>query len=134
MTTAMPSEPDPPPRLLFVYNADSGFASALVDTLHKLVAPASYTCSLCALTHGPLTMRRRWRDWLGEASFEARFVHRDELARLYPGVTPALPCVLIESETGPVDFLPAQALASMTTLDELIESIESELAASGPAR
>ena len=51
-------------RLVIVYNADAGLAAALFDAVHKVVAPATYPCSLCAVTYGALTMRPQWRRYL----------------------------------------------------------------------
>lgn len=44
-------------QLIFVYNADGGTFNAIMDSAHKLFAPSTYQCSLCAITHGMLTMR-----------------------------------------------------------------------------
>lgn len=44
-------------RLVIVYNANAGLLAGAMDSLHKLFAPASYPCKLCALTYGLLSMR-----------------------------------------------------------------------------
>lgn len=123
----MSTDPAPRPRLLFVYNADSGFRAALFDSVHKLVSPGTYACSLCALTYGPLSMRRAWRDWLRSAPFDARFVHRDELARDYPGFATPLPAVVIESEAEPHVLIGPATLDSLASIDALIAHIERAL-------
>jgi hypothetical protein len=38
-------------ELLFVYNADAGLVTGLLDTLHKVLSPSTYSCSLCAITY-----------------------------------------------------------------------------------
>lgn len=43
--------------LIFVYNAKSGLISAFGDMVHKIVSPATYPCSLCALTYGAVCAR-----------------------------------------------------------------------------
>jgi hypothetical protein len=37
-------------KLVIVYNANEGLLAGAMDSLHKLFAPASYPCKLCALT------------------------------------------------------------------------------------
>jgi hypothetical protein len=49
---------------LFVYNADSGLFNLMSDIAHKVFAPATYPCNLCAFTHSPLGMRREWKSFL----------------------------------------------------------------------
>ena len=42
-----------PQRLIFVYNADGGRLAGLKDLFHKILSPATYSCSLCAVPYGP---------------------------------------------------------------------------------
>lgn len=76
----------PEPELLFVYNADAGLLNGVLDTLHKTFAPATYACSLCAVTYGAASMRPQWREFLERLPARTRFLHRDELARQYPAL------------------------------------------------
>lgn len=46
-----------PQRLFFVYNADGGRLAGLKDMSHKFFSPATYPCSLCAITYGATLMR-----------------------------------------------------------------------------
>ena len=38
------------PRLLFVYNADTGLFNALADSAHKILSPQTYQWVLCEVT------------------------------------------------------------------------------------
>ncbi|AHJ97981.1 hypothetical protein [Hymenobacter swuensis] len=76
----------PQPELLFVYNADAGLLNGVLDTLHKTFAPATYPCSLCAVTYGARTMYPEWRVFLERLPARTQFLHRDELARQYPAL------------------------------------------------
>ncbi len=49
------------PTLICIYNADGGVLNAARDMAHKILAPATYPCSLCALTYGAFTMQSEWR-------------------------------------------------------------------------
>lgn len=127
MLYLMVIEPSPRTRLLFVYNADSGIVAALLDSVHKLVSPGTYGCCLCALTYGPVTMRRVWRDWLRSAPFDARFMHRDEFVRDYPDAGVSLPAVLIERGGGPDLLIGPEELDTISSIDELTARIENAL-------
>ena len=119
-------------RLIFVYNADSGFLNMLKDWTHKVVNPSTYNCQLCALTYGHTGERKKWRTFISTLPYNAVFLHRDELGKQYPSLkdTP-LPCIFIEKK--PDDhvkvFLDAETLNKQETLDQLIDictqSIES---------
>ena len=98
------------PRLLFVYNADSGFLNALKDFTHKLRSPATYPCSLCAITYGLVAMRRQWKSYIARLPFDTIFLHRDEWRALHPSELQPLPAILFEQGgevrtlLGPVDM------------------------------
>lgn len=84
------------PRLVFVYNAESGLLSAAADALHKLVSPRTYGCALCAITYGAVTMRREWKDYLSRLPYPAEFLHRDEFQARWPGFDVTLPAILLD--------------------------------------
>ena len=51
-------------RLLFVYNADSGLFNTLTDIAHKMLSPKTYTCNLCAITHGLFSEKEEWKEFI----------------------------------------------------------------------
>jgi len=61
-------------KIIFVYNADAGFMSGVMDSLHKAISPETYECALCALTYGLLTMDKTWRAYLQSLPFNAVFI------------------------------------------------------------
>ena len=65
-------------ELIFVYNADSGILNLLKDAAHKMLRPASYPCSLCALTYGAVSEKRSWRAFRNNDERNMRFLHKDE--------------------------------------------------------
>lgn len=80
-------------ELQFVYDADSGFLSALVDSARKLLAIND--CPLCALTHSLAGERAEWTECKAALGVPVRYVHRDELtATLRLAIAGSLPCVL----------------------------------------
>lgn len=87
-------------ELLFVYNADSGLANGLLDSLHKIVSPDTYQCQLCSITYGLVGMKKTWKTILDSLQIPTRFLHRDEFLAAHPGRKIQFPSVwLIEGET-----------------------------------
>ena len=70
-----------PRRLLFVYNADGGRLAGLKDIFHKILSPATYSCSLCAITYGATAMQPKWRAFIKALPVPVEFLHRDEFIR-----------------------------------------------------
>ncbi len=112
--------------LIFVYNANEGLFSALADAAHKLISPATYPCSLCAITYGAVSMRGEWKAYLKRLPHPTRFYHREDFARDWPGVDVALPAILAEGPTGTLSPLVSQeeldALPSVAALIALLEA------------
>lgn len=71
-------------KLLFVYNANSDFASSVKDTAHKLVSPDTYQCNLCKLTYPLISIDREWKKFVESLPYEVAFLHRDEFHTQYP--------------------------------------------------
>ena len=82
------------PRLVFVYNADSGLFNAMADAAHKVFSPDTYACNLCKVTYGWMTEKRAWRAFVEQLPMPVGFLHRDELRRDFPALFIALPAVL----------------------------------------
>lgn len=117
------------PRLILVYNADSGLLNAVKDAVWKVVRPATYPCSLCALTYGWVSMRGCWRRFLDRLPHDKVFHHKDDFAAAYPGVTIPLPAILIAYPGQAPDILVAAAeLDALPDLDALIALVEQRLA------
>lgn len=113
-----------PDRLIFIYNADGGLVQMALDALHKTLSPATYPCSLCAITYGSLRMDPKWRKWLKTLPIAAVFQHKDDT----PHKHIPLPAVLAE-RSGKFDMLiDAPTLDRLGTLDALIAMMEARLA------
>ena len=106
-------------RLVFVYNADSGLFNTLSDMAHKLLFPQSYSCRLCALTHGVFSMHRQWCEFLSHLDYELEFLHRDEFSQRYPGQDLDLPAILKKVDNGLQVVISTQELQSIDSLDQL---------------
>lgn len=117
-----------PPRLILLYNAESGFLNAVWDSVQKIVSPGSYACALCALTHGTFTMRGTWRVFLNSLPLAVEEYHRDEFASAFPDLEIRPAAILIaDSEARPRTLVSAEELDAIESLDRLIEVVERRL-------
>ncbi len=113
----------PVDRLIFIYNADGGLAQGIMDSIHKTLSPATYPCSLCAITYGTVSMDRRWRAWLKALPVPSVFYHKDDS----PFRDVALPVVLVEREGAVETLVSAERLNALNSVDALIAEIEQAL-------
>jgi hypothetical protein len=119
---------NPTTRFILVYNADGGMLNALKDAAHKIVSPATYPCSLCALTYGWVSMRGRWRRFLASLPMAKVFHHRDDFALAFPGLVVALPAILLaEGEEPPRVLVSAAELDALPDVQALIALVEERL-------
>nr|WP_299384885.1 GTPase [Allomuricauda sp.] len=71
------------PKLVFVYNADSGTRNAILDSMHKIFSPQTYQCSLCDITFGLVSENGIWKRFREQSDLNMKFLHRDEFAEKY---------------------------------------------------
>lgn len=117
------------PTLICIYNADGGALNALADMVHKIVSPATYPCSLCALTYGAFTMRSEWRRTLDRLGLPVLFLYRDEFREALDRRDIDLPAVLLGAEaTAPQVLVSAAELDALPDLAALIALVEERVA------
>ena len=80
--------------LVFVYNADSGLFNTMTDIAHKMLSPSTYSCNLCAITHGLLSEKKEWRAFIEQLGVPVEFLHRDEFEQQYGSDKTRYPAVL----------------------------------------
>lgn len=116
-------------KLIFVYNADSDFASSVKDTAHKLISPSTYPCNLCKLTYPLVSMDREWKKFVESLPYKVSFLHRDELHNQYPkqkGIR--LPAVFKEDSSGIRLFVSHDEISKAKNVQELIQAVKRFLA------
>ena len=109
-------------ELVFVYNAESGKLSALLDLGHKMVSPESYKCNLCSLTHGNFTEQKEWKRFKESTSLNLIFLHKDEFEREY-GKRFSYPIVLKRDKELEV-FISTEELNEIGSPTQLIELVQ----------
>ncbi len=117
------------PTLVFIYNANGGLLSAAGDAVHKLVSPATYPCSLCALTYGAVSKRPAWRAFLARVGLPTLFLYRDEFRAQLDTRDLPLPAILLGG-AGPVPevLVSASELDGLADLDALIALLDARVA------
>ena len=109
-------------KLIFVYDADSGFMSTMLDIGHKIVTPETYTCNLCQMTFDTFSENKKWKDFKESSTLEMEFLHRDEFEKKYE-TSFDYPVVLKAAE--PLEpLIDKKRLDSFKDLDELIEAVK----------
>ncbi len=122
-------------RLIFVYNAEAGLFAGLIDSVHKLVSPSTYPCSLCAVTYGALTMHPRWRAYLRALPYPVAFYHRADFGAAFPAAAgQPLPLIALDRGSHFEVLLPASELARLRDLDALMTALDAALSPPPPAR
>ncbi len=116
-------------RLIFVYNANAGIVAGIIDSLHKTLSPATYECSLCAITYGAVAMDRRWKAWLKSLPYEAVFYHRPDFRAAFPAAAgTALPVILLAQSDVLTPLMAPDDIAAAATVDALIVALSAKLA------
>jgi hypothetical protein len=116
-------------RLVIVYNADAGIVAGVMDSVHKIVSPATYPCQLCAVTYGLTSMKREWRAFLDELGLEVVFHHRPDFRAAYPQAADwPLPVVAVEGEGALVRLVNAAEFAAIADLPTLMRVVKARLA------
>lgn len=118
----------PAARIIIAYNAEAGVLAGVLDSVHKLASPATYPCSLCALTHGILTMDRRWRAWLRAPPLPVVVHHRPDFRAAWPAADAwSLPLVALAQGDRLSPLLGPPELAAIADAGALIAAITARL-------
>lgn len=116
-----------PQKLIFVYNADSGFRNMLLDSMHKILSPGTYDCKLCDITFGIFTENRRWKAFREKTSIPMEFLHKDEFRKAYAskfGYKFTFPIILAATADNLEIFIGTQELNAITDAERLMERID----------
>ena len=108
-------------ELVFVYNAKSGKLNAMLDSMHKVISPATYSCNLCRITYGTFTELPEWRQFREHFHGNMTFLHIDEFERQYPPAE-SYPVIYEKEADGTLSTVADTALInSMRDIQALIQ-------------
>lgn len=113
------------PKLIFVYNADSGILNTIGDLAHKIVRPSTYPCNLCAVTFGNLGMKMEWKKFVNSLDVDVEFLHKDEFKEKYKR-DGQFPSVYIKNTSFDV-FISQAEMNAVENLHELMDLVKSKL-------
>ncbi len=117
-------------KLLVVYNAEAGFMNGVMDSMHKLFSPATYQCSLCAITHDTFGMRKEWKEFIERLNIPIEFFHRPDFRAAYPDIEVELPAILSEKNNEIKTILSASEMKAAGDVPGLIKALSAKLEAS----
>jgi len=112
-------------KLIFVYNANSGFLNSLKDLMHKNIRPATYPCRLCAITYDNTGMISTWSRFIDSLDLKVEFLHKDEFKELFSDADHDLPAAFLITKEGIRPFISAVEMNRLSGLDDLIELVRS---------
>lgn len=113
--------------LIFVYNADSGLFNTLTDIAHKTLSPKTYTCNLCAITHGLFTERAEWKDFIEHLGTAVEFLHRDEFEHQYPDISLGYPAILKQSGNRQEEIIDSGEINRCKCIEDLQKLVKRHL-------
>ena len=114
-------------QLIFVYNAKSGQKNTFLDSLKKFINPSEYECNLCALTHGLVSEKTKWKKFRKQSGIAMEFFHADEYERQFKskfGQQYTYPIILIQDHYHLDIFMNAKQINEIKNLDAFILAIE----------
>lgn len=117
-------------KLIFVYNAFSGTHNAVLDSLHKLVKPKTYACSLCKVTYGVFSEKAQWKKFRKESKISMEFLHIDEFEKQYAskfGYKFTYPIVLCDYEDDLGICVTTEELDNLSSVESLIKLIQERI-------
>lgn len=115
-------------KLLFVYNANTGFANSMLDSAHKIFSPSTYNCNLCDITFGVFTENKVWKKFREETNLQLQFLHKDEFSKQFPkkNTEYSFPLILAQENNELSVFMAAEEVNNLKDAEELIAVIKSK--------
>lgn len=113
------------PKIIFIYNANSGMGNTLLDIGHRLISPKTYTCNLCFVTHDAFGKKDEFVAFLETTGADFEFYHKDEFEQKYPKAE-AYPLIIIQHD-GNETRLRSDEISTIPDFADLRRLIEQKL-------
>ena len=117
-------------KLIFIYNAKSGFINGVFDYVHKFVSPQTYACNLCSLTYDNTGKKNEWSDYLNSLPIEVLFTYKDNLLEdgfILKNRNYELPCIVILDNHEERLFVSKNEIDSVNNLEDLIDLVNKKI-------
>ena len=118
-----------PQTLFIVYNANSGLFNGAMDSVYKLISPASYSCQLCSITHGYFGAKESWKNFVTQLRNDGvniRVLYKDDLKN-WPLHFSQIPGVYTLNNGELSLSVDANQLESMKSSEELVQYLRVQL-------
>jgi len=106
-------------KLVFIYNADSGFINSVKDYFRKKRSPETYECNLCMQTFDGFSMNKDWKSYVKDLEIPAEFLHKDEFEKKYDFQNAKYPSAYLKSNSDLKLFISQKEMNSVKSLNEL---------------
>jgi hypothetical protein len=110
------------PKLIFVYNADSGLTNALLDVGTRIFAPEKYPCTLCAVTYGPFGKKDQWKKFINTLPYPVEFLHKDDFEKAYSHPKNGYPALFID-DGKLTQLMGSEEFSDIKTLEDLKQAV-----------
>ena len=111
-------------KIIFVYNANSGFVNSMLDIGHKVISPKSYECNLCNMTYGVVSEREEWKEFRESSKDDLEFLHKDEFEIKYKEKREYPIILKINVENRLDELISKDDLNKMKNVNELIQKLK----------
>lgn len=116
------------PKVLFIYNANSGIHNKVIDSIHKNISPDSYKCKLCFVSYDNLGKKKEWKKYLDTLSFEYEFLYKNQVKEKYPDLKYLkLPAIYVNLEKKYEVLINSEELEKVNNINELINLMKKKL-------
>ena len=115
------------PKLIFVYNAESGKMNAIKDSIKKIFNKSSYECNLCGITYGAFSMKKDWRDYIRDLDVDVEFLHKDEFRTEYDPNANEFPIAYIKKGSGLETFISQPEMDNFQDIEQLKSTLEERI-------
>ncbi|MCL6218401.1 GTPase [Zunongwangia pacifica] len=117
-------------KLIFVYNANSGAWNSVLDSAHKMLKPETYSCKLCAVTHGLTGEKKSWKKYRKSSNVPMEFYHKDEFLKTFASkylLKFEFPAVLYPENEELQVLISAEEFKEISSVEKLIGIIENRV-------
>lgn len=111
--------------LIFVYNVDS----KVISVIKRAYNPQKFECRLYHVIRGKLFVKRVWKKFLNNLSYQKINLYRFEFRRAHPEYTYLeLPAILLKDDLGMTVLVSANEIAPLEDTDDCIGLLGQKLA------
>jgi hypothetical protein len=113
--------------LLFVYKTDSGVLQSLKNYSTGTAASGSDICTLSAVTHSPVGMKKEWKRFLKDLQIPSRSLDRNEYTMEFRQHPTTFPVVLVQTGTELAVLIGTEELNQCRDLNDLMLLVRERL-------